>query len=143
MTRPVSYDPDNIFAKILRGTIPCTKVYEDTEVLAFMDVMPQADGHTLVIPKHAARGLLDLPVEKLAILIARTQMIAAAVVNGMQADGFSIMQFNEAAGGQTVFHVHFHVIPRWNGIALRQHAGTMEDRAVLEKHAAQIKASLA
>jgi histidine triad (HIT) family protein len=137
-----SYDPNNIFAKILRGEIPCTKVFEDANVLAFMDVMPQSDGHVLVIPKYPARGLLDLPPDMLAILLQRTQTIAQAVVQAMNADGFSLMQFNEAAGGQTVFHVHFHIIPRWNGVPLRAHSGQMADRALLEAQMTKIRANI-
>jgi histidine triad (HIT) family protein len=138
----MSYDPDNIFAKILRGDIPAVKVFEDSHVLALMDVMPQADGHTLVIPKAPSRGLLDAVPHILSTLIVRTQMIASAVKKAMQADGIMIQQFNEPAAGQTVFHLHFHVVPRWHGQPLRQHAGVMADRTVLEGHAALIRAAL-
>jgi histidine triad (HIT) family protein len=138
----MAYDPNNIFAKILRGDIPCVKVFEDNAVLAFMDVMPQADGHTLVIPKAASENLLDANAEVLGPLIAATQRIAVAVKAGMSADGIMIQQFNNSAAGQTVFHLHFHVIPRWEGVALRAHGGGMADRNMLETHAAKIRAAL-
>ena len=137
-----AYDTNSIFAKILRREIPCITVFEDDDVLAFMDVMPQSNGHTLVVPKLPIRGLLDCPPPLLATLIQRTQTIAQAVKTGMAADGLSIMQFNETAGGQTVFHLHFHVIPRWNDRPLRQHSGGMADRAVLENYAALIRDAL-
>src|SRR3712207_6488806 len=108
----MSYDESNVFAKILRGELPCHKVYEDDRVLAFMDVMPRADGHTLVIPKTKARNILDIAPEDLAELIKAVQKVAKAVKTGMQTDGLTIQQFNEPAGGQVVFHIHFHVLPR-------------------------------
>jgi histidine triad (HIT) family protein len=138
-----AYDPDNIFAKILRGDIPCEKVLEDEETLAFMDVMPQAEGHVLVIPKLGARNILDAPPELLAALILRVQKLARAVKIGMGAEGITINQFNEPAGGQSVYHIHFHVIPRWEGVALRPHSGKMADPAVLKSHAEKIRAALA
>jgi histidine triad (HIT) family protein len=139
----VAYDPNNIFAKILRGEIPCEKVYEDDAVLAFMDVMPRADGHVLVVPKVTARGLLDIPPEALSALILRVQKIARAVKKAMGADGITLHQFNEAAGGQSVFHIHFHVIPRREGEGLRPHGGAMADGAKLKIHADKIRAALA
>jgi histidine triad (HIT) family protein len=139
----VAYDPNNIFAKILRGEIPCEKVYEDDAVLAFMDVMPRADGHVLVVPKVTARGLLDIPPEALSALILRVQKIARAVKKGMGADGITLHQFNEAAGGQSVFHLHFHVIPRWEGEGLRPHGGAFAESATLKTHADKIRAALA
>jgi histidine triad (HIT) family protein len=139
----VAYDPNNIFAKILRGEIPCEKVFEDETVLAFMDVMPRSDGHVLVIPKVAARGLLDVPPEALSALILRVQKIARAVKKAMAADGVTLHQFNEVAGGQSVFHVHFHVMPRREGEGLRPHGGKMADPAVLKAHADKIRAALA
>jgi histidine triad (HIT) family protein len=136
------YDPGNIFGKILRGEIPCLKLFEDQDVLAFMDVMPQADGHALVLPKAPSRGLLDAAPETLATLIRHTQRLAIAAKAGMMADGVTIQQFNETAGGQSVFHLHFHVIPRWNGVPLRGHGVAMADPAVLEAHAMKIRAAL-
>ena len=138
-----TYDPNNIFAKILRGEIPCEKVFEDEAVIAFMDVMPRADGHVLVLPKTPARGLLDIPPEALSALILRVQKIARAVKSAMGAEGITLHQFNEPAGGQSVFHIHFHVIPRWEGVCLRAHGGDMADRAVLKAHADKIRAALA
>ena len=138
----MTYDDQNIFAKILRGEIPCAKVYEDDLVLAFMDVMPQADGHVLVVPKVPARGLLDVAPDTLAALIVRVQRIAAAVKRAFNADGLTILQYNEPAGGQSVFHLHFHVVPRVDGVALKPHAGGMADPAVLREQAAKIAAKI-
>ncbi len=138
----MTYDTQNIFAKILRGEIPCTKVYEDDHTIAFMDIMPQADGHTLVLPKAASVNLLDADASTFAALFASVQKIARAVKTGMGADGVIITQFNEAAAGQTVFHLHVHVIPRWEGVALRRHSGTMESPDVLKANAAKIIAAL-
>jgi len=138
----VAYDPDNIFAKILRGDIPCVKVFEDEKTLAFMDVMPRADGHVLVISKTPGRNIFDMPAEALSDLILRVQKAARAVIKGMGADGVTLHQFNEPAGGQSVFHMHFHVIPRWEGVPLRAHGGAMAEPALLESHAAKIRAAL-
>ena len=138
----VAYDPNNIFAKILRGEMPCHKVYEDDVALAFMDIMPRGEGHVLVIPKVPARGLLEMPPEALGPYMQRVQKVAAAVKAGMKADGLTIQQFNESAGGQVVFHIHFHVIPRWEGVALRPHSGQMEKPEVLAVHAEKIRAAL-
>ena len=114
MTLHADYDPDNIFAKILRGEMPSVKIYEDEVALAFMDVFPQSDGHTLVIPKQVqARNLLDMPSEALGAYMARVQHVARAVEQGLQPDGLVVTQFNGAPAGQTVFHLHFHIIPRW------------------------------
>ena len=135
------YDSNNIFAKILRGEIPCAKVFEDDVALAFMDIMPRAEGHTLVIPKVIARGLLDMPPDALGPYMQRVQSVAAAVKKAMLADGLTIQQFNEAAGGQVVFHLHFHILPRWDGVSLRP-PGTMGDKAVLDANAAKIRAAL-
>ncbi|WP_342154297.1 HIT family protein [Methylorubrum sp. SB2] len=137
-----AYDPDNIFGKILRGEIPAHKVYEDAHTLAFMDVMPQGEGHTLVIPKAPSRGLLDAEPAALAALIASVQRVGRAVKKAFDADGLTVFQFNEPAGGQTVFHLHFHVIPRREGISLQRHEGGMADNAVLAEHAARIRAAL-
>jgi histidine triad (HIT) family protein len=137
-----TYDPDNIFAKILRGEIPSTRVYEDDGVVAFMDVMPQAEGHTLVVPKAASRNLLDADPAALGPLMAVVQRIARAVKQALKADGVTVIQFNEPAAGQTVFHLHFHVIPRFDGAPLRPHSGKMEDAAVLQANAEKIRATL-
>ena len=137
-----TYDSQNIFAKILRGEIPCTKVYEDEHTIAFMDIMPQADGHTLVVPKNPSVNLLDADAATFGPLFTTVQKIARAVKQGMGADGVVITQFNEAAAGQTVFHLHVHVIPRWDGVALRKHSGAMADSALLQAHAEKIKAVL-
>ena len=138
----MSYDPNNIFAKILRGEIPCHKVYEDEHTLAFMDVMPQADGHTLVIPKAASRNLLDAKPETLGPLMTSVQKVAQAVRKAFDAEGILIKQFNEPAAGQTVYHLHIHVLPRHTGVELRPHTGKMADHAVLAQHAALIRAAL-
>ena len=111
-----AYDNNNIFAKILRGEAPCTRVYEDETALAFMDIMPRSDGHVLVIPKTPARNVLDMPAQEFARFMPAVQKIAIAVKAAMAADGVSIMQFNEAASGQVVFHLHFHILPRWEGV---------------------------
>lgn len=136
------YDPSNIFAKILRGEIPCTKVYEDDAALAFMDIMPRADGHVLVIPKVAARGILDMPPEALGPYMQAVQKVAGAVKIAMAAEGLTLQQFNESAGGQVVFHLHVHILPRWEGVAVRPHTGEMEKTDVLEGRAAKIRAAL-
>src|ERR1700712_4711024 len=120
-----AYDASNIFAKILRAEIPCHKVFEDDVALAFMDAMPRGDGHTLVIPKVPARGLLDLPPDALSALMPRVQKVAAAVVQAFDAGGFVLQQFNEAVSGQQVFHLHFHILPAFPGVALRPHTGEM------------------
>ena len=138
----MTYDDQNIFAKILRGEIPCAKVYEDDLVLAFMDVMPQAEGHTLVVPKAPARGLLDVAPDTLAALIVRVQKVAVAVKAAFAADGLTILQYNEPAGGQSVSHLHFHVVPRMEGVAMKPHEGGMADAGLLKEHAARIKAAL-
>lgn len=137
-----AYDPNNVFAKILRGEMPAQKVYETDKVLAFMDIMPRADGHVLVIPKAAARNILDIHPDDLAELAKATQFVAKGVLKGMGADGITIQQFNESAGGQVVFHIHVHVLPRWAGVALRPHTGAMENAEVLAKHAATIRAAI-
>ena len=136
------YDPDNIFAKILRGEIPSMKVYEDDETFAFMDIMPRADGHCLVIPKTPCRNLLDADPAQLSAVIATTQKVARAVMAAFGAGGVTIQQFNEAVGGQEVFHLHFHVLPRHEGVSMRPpgQAGNME---AIAGHADQIRAALA
>lgn len=137
-----AYDPNNVFAKILRGEMPAQKVYETDKVLAFMDIMPRADGHVLVIPKAAARNILDIHPDDLADLYRAVQFVAKGVKRAMAADGLTIQQFNETAGGQVVFHIHVHVLPRWAGVALRPHTGAMENPEVLATHAATIRAAL-
>jgi histidine triad (HIT) family protein len=136
----IAYDPANIFAKILRGEIPAHKVYEDEQVLAFMDIMPRADGHVLVIPKQAARNILDIAPEALSALVIAVQKVAKAVKMAMNADGLTIQQFNEPAGGQVVFHIHFHVIPRFEGVPMKPHTGQMADPEVLKVNAERIRA---
>jgi len=138
----MAYDPDNIFAKILRGEIPAVTVYEDEQTLAFMDVMPQSPGHMLVIPKSAAENLYDLPPEAGNAVLATVQKLAAAVRDGMNADGIVINQFNGSVAGQTVFHFHMHIVPRYQGVPLRRHAGDMENIDVLESQAEKIRAAL-
>ena len=139
-----TYDDGNIFAKILRGEAPAAHVFEDDHVLAFMDVFPQARGHTLVIPKHSvARNLLDEEPEVLSNVILGVQRVARAVRAALNPDGLVITQFNGAAAGQTVFHLHFHIIPRWQGAALGPHAaGGMADPAELKALAAEIAAKI-
>jgi histidine triad (HIT) family protein len=137
-----SYDPNNIFAKILRGELPAHKVYEDDKTFAFLDIMPRAPGHTLVIPKAEARTFLDITADDLAYLMGATQKIARAAMTVFAADGLTIQQFNEPAGGQVVFHVHIHVIPRKNGVALKPPASVKEDPAVLSDQALKLAAAL-
>ena len=139
---PATYDDNNIFAKILRGEIPSTRVYETDDVVAFMDVMPHGTGHTLVVPKAPSRNLLDAKPETLANVIQVVQKIAQAVKTAFNADGVTVMQFNEPASGQTVYHLHFHVIPRFEGVALKPHTGQMEDAAVLSANAEKIRAAI-
>jgi histidine triad (HIT) family protein len=134
----MSYDPNNIFAKILRGEIPCHKIYEDEHTLAFMDVMPQVDGHCLVVPKLASRNLLDADQQTLTHTLEVVQKIARAAMSAVQADGVQIRQYNEEAAGQTVFHLHFHVMPMKAGASLRPHAGKMADHTELAAQANKI-----
>ena len=137
-----AYDPNNIFAKILRGEFPCHKVYEDAHVLAFLDIMPRAPGHTLVIPKAAARNILDISPDDYAHVARGAHRIAAAAMKAFNADGITVQQFNEAAGGQVVFHLHMHVMPRHNGTALLPPARHREDVQVLEDNATKLIAAL-
>ena len=137
-----TYDPANIFAKILRGEAPCVRVVEDDVSLAFMDIMPRADGHILVLPKTPARNLLDIPPAALARFIPSVQRVAVAVKKAMAADGITIHQFNESAGGQLIFHLHFHVLPRWLGVALRPPGGEVAPTERLAAQAAKIRAAL-
>ncbi len=143
MTGTPKYDLNNVFAKILRGEIPSHSVYEDAQVVAFMDVMPQGPGHTLVVPRAASRNLLDADAATLTLVLPVVQKIARAAKVAFLADGISVMQFNEAAGGQSVFHLHFHVIPRFEGINLKPHTGEMEAGGELAANAAKLKAALA
>lgn len=138
----MAYDPNNIFAKILRGEIPSVRVFEDEHTLAFMDIMPQVEGHTLVIPREAAEDMLDLSAEGAAALIRTTQRVTRAVKTALAAPGIMLMQLNGAAAGQTVQHVHFHILPRQAGIDMRLHARSMVKPETLEPVAAKIRACL-
>jgi histidine triad (HIT) family protein len=138
----MAYDRTNIFARIVRGEIPAHKVYEDERTLAFMDVMPQSDGHTLVVPKVEAENLFDLPPDALQATIVTTQRVARAVKKAFDAPGVMIAQLNGRGAGQSVFHIHFHVVPRYEGIDLRFHAREMADPQLLASHAARIRAAL-
>jgi len=137
-----SYDPDNIFAKILRGEIPSHRVYEDEHAVAFMDVMPQSTGHALVVPKAASRNLLDADPAVLAQILPVVQKVAIAAKAAFKSDGVSIIQYNEPAAGQTVFHLHFHVVPRFEGQPMRKHTGTMENPEVLTANAEALRQAL-
>jgi histidine triad (HIT) family protein len=137
-----AYDANNIFAKILRGEAPCVRVAEDDVSLAFMDIMPRADGHALIIPKTPARNLLDIAPAELARFMPSVQRLAQAVKAGMAAEGVVVQQFNESAGGQIVFHLHFHVLPRWSGVALRPPGGPIVPADQLEVVAAKIRPAM-
>jgi histidine triad (HIT) family protein len=139
----MTYDTGNVFAKILRGEIPSQRVYEDAHCVVFMDVMPQSPGHALVVPKAASRNLLDADAATLAQVLPVVQRIARASKAAFAADGISVMQVNEAAGGQSVFHLHFHVIPRFDGVPLKPHTGGMEQPEVLARQAEALKSALA
>jgi len=138
----MSYDNDNIFAKILRGEIPSEKLYEDDETYVFMDIMPRADGHCLIIPKTPCRNMLDATPVQLTACLKTVQKMGHAVMKAFGAEGVTVQQFNEAAGGQEVFHLHYHVLPRHDGVKLRP-PGTMADFAVLKEQADKIRAALA
>jgi histidine triad (HIT) family protein len=137
-----SYDPNNIFAKILRGELPCHKVYEDDRAFAFLDIMPRAAGHTLVIPKAPARNILDVAPTDLAHVMSVAQRIAKAAMTAFGADGITVQQFNEPSGGQVVFHLHVHIIPRKDGVQLKPPASFKEEPAVLADHALKLAAAL-
>ena len=137
-----AYDNNNVFAKILRGELPSYKVYEDDKAFAFLDIMPRAPGHTLVIPKAPARNILDIRVEDYLYVGRATHKIAAAAKTAFDADGLTIQQFNEHAGGQVVFHLHVHVMPRHDGVALLPPASRKEDAKVLEANAAKLATAL-
>jgi histidine triad (HIT) family protein len=138
----MSYDSSNIFAKILRGELPCHKVYEDDVALVMMDIFPQSRGHVLVIPKAASRNLLDADAASLSAVMPLVQRVAKAAQNATRADGVRLAQFNEAAAGQTVFHLHFHIIPMYEGVALGSHGGGKADDAELAALAKDIAAAL-
>jgi histidine triad (HIT) family protein len=137
-----AYDSSNIFAKILRGELPCYKVYEDDKTLAFLDIMPRAPGHTLILPKAPARNILDVAPDDLAHVAKVMQKIAQAAMQVFGADGITIQQFNENAGGQVVFHLHVHVIPRKIGVAMKPPASEKEAPEVLAEHAKKLAAAL-
>ena len=138
----MAYDRNNVFARILRGEIPAHKVCEDELTLTFMDVMPQADGHALVIPKAEAENIFELAPDALSATILTTQRVARAVKKAFDAPGVMIAQLNGPAAGQSVFHIHFHVLPRHAGLELRLHARGMADPAVIAEHAARVRAAL-
>ncbi len=139
----MNYDPNNIFAKIVRGEAPAHKIYEDEHTLAFMDLMPQAEGHTLVIPKSAAVDLMDIDPIALSKTILTTQHIAKAVKQAFDADGIMIAQLSGRAAGQSVFHLHFHILPRHGGIDFQLHAQTVAPTEQLEANAEKIRKVLA
>ena len=138
----MAYDQTNVFAKVLRGEIPCHKFYEDEDTLAFLDIMPRTEGHALVITKEKARDLFDVSPTALAKLVAVVQKLAPKIKEAVGADGVLIQQFNGAAAGQTVFHLHIHIVPRNEGEALKPHAGKMEDQAKLAATAEKIRKKL-
>jgi histidine triad (HIT) family protein len=138
-----SYDPQNIFAKILRGELPAHKVYEDERALAFLDIMPRTPGHTLVVPKNPARNILDVDPADLGHVMSVAQKIGRAAMQAFKADGLTVQQFNEPAGGQVVFHLHVHIVPRHDGVAMKPPASAMEKNEVLAEHAAKLRDALA
>lgn len=137
-----AYDDQNVFAKILRGELPSHKVYEDDKTLVIMDIMPRGDGHVLVIPKAPSRNILDIAQDDLNAVMATAQTMARAVIKAFDADGTTIQQFSEPAGGQVVFHTHVHVIPRFEGVSLKPHTGAMADNDLLASQAEKIRAAL-
>ena len=141
-TSPPAYDPNNIFAKILRGEFPCHKVYEDAKSFVFMDIMPRVEGHALVVPKAPSRNILDADPDDLSHIIGVAQKVARAAMTAFAADGISISQFSESAGGQVVFHTHFHVLPRHTGVEMRP-PGIQADNGLLEEHARKLSEALA
>ena len=138
----MSYDPNNVFARIIRGELPAHRVYEDADTVTFMDLMPQADGHTLVIPKRAGEGLLDTSPDSLTAAMRTVQRVAAAVSLAFAPQGIVLTQFNGAAAGQTVFHLHFHIIPVYSGAVMEKHARTMAPAERLAEHAERIRRAL-
>lgn len=139
----MAYDPNNVFAKILRGELPAYRVYEDEHTLAILDLMPQADGHTLVLPKAPAENIFDLDPAMATAVMHTGRKLAFAVRSAFHADGVMLMQFNGSAAGQTVFHFHLHVVPRREGHPMRLHGRTAADKTLLEKHAELIRRQLA
>jgi histidine triad (HIT) family protein len=137
-----SYDPNNIFAKIIRGELPCHKVYEDDRVLSFLDIMPRAPGHTLVLPKAPCRNILDIEPDDLTAVALVGQRVAKAAVKVFNADGVTVQQFNEGAGGQVVFHLHLHIVPRKAGVPMKPAASEKEKPEVLAEHAQKLAAAL-
>lgn len=142
MTLP-AYDDQNVFAKILRGELPSHTVFEDEKTLVIMDIMPRGDGHILVVPKAPSRNILDIEPDDLNAVMATVQKMARTVIKAFGADGTTIQQFSEPAGGQVVFHTHVHVIPRFDGVSLRPHTGEMADNDILAANAEKIRAVLA
>ncbi len=138
----MTYDPNNIFAKVLRGELPSVKVYEDAETLAFLDIMPSVEGHTLVIPKEACEGILDVSEASAAAVMRTTKKVAAAVKKGLNCPGVMLVQLNGAAAGQSIPHLHFHILPRAEGLDLKLHGRAVVDAAILEKVATKIRAVL-
>ncbi len=138
-----SYDPNNIFAKIVRGELPSYKVYEDDKTFAFLDIMPRAPGHTLVLPKAPARNMLDVSPDDLAHVMQAAQKIAKAAMKVFEADGITMQQFNEGAGGQVVFHLHVHIIPRKTGLPMKPPASEKEKPEILAEQAKKLGAALA
>lgn len=139
---PADYDDQNVFAKILRGEMSSYKIYEDEETFAFMDIMPRGDGHFLVIPKKPSRNILDADPDSIAALYKTVQVLSKIAMDVFNADGITIQQFNEQAGGQLVFHSHVHVLPRFDGVRLRPHTGEMADSSLLSEHAEMMRAAL-
>lgn len=139
----MDYQQDNVFARILRGELPAHRVYEDPQSLAFMDIMPQAEGHTLVIPKWPAVDLFDVPPDLLSATIETTQRVARAVKRAFAAEGVMIAQLSGAAAGQTVFHLHFHILPRHAGIDFRMHARDIAPAELLAEHAGRVRQAMA
>ena len=138
----VAYEPDNIFAKIMRGELPCHKLYEDDETFVIMDIMPRGIGHCLVLPKKPFRNILDVDDKTLCAVYATVAKMSKAVMKAFDADGVTVQQFNEAAGGQVVFHMHVHVVPRFKNVAMRPHSAVMEDERILSENAEKISMQL-
>ncbi|RJG45364.1 HIT family protein [Mesorhizobium sp. DCY119] len=139
----MAYDDSNVFAKILRGELPSHKLYEDADTFALMDIMPRGDGHCLVIPKKPSRNILDVDPDSLAAVMRTVQKLSRAVMKAFSADGVTVQQFNETAGGQVVFHLHVHILPRFEGVGLKPHTGAMEKPEILTANAEKIRAALA
>lgn len=138
----MTYDPKNVFARILRGELPCARICEDAQTLAFMDIMPSVEGHALVVPKEFAETIFDLSADAASSLIRTTQRVAKAVQAALRCPGLMLVQLNGAASGQSIPHVHFHVVPRWEGLDLKLHGREQVDRKDLEALAARIRAAL-